>query len=43
MHLYINVNPMRVGSMGKGWGFDQKEKNLVNFLWVGKGTNIKYS
>ena len=31
----INVNPVRVGSMGKGWGFEQKEKHLVHFLWVG--------
>ena len=21
--------------MGKGWGFEQKEKHLVHFLWVG--------
>ena len=39
-HFYapINVNPWGGGSEGKGWGFDQEIKILVNCPRVGKHT-----
>ena len=40
----INVNPVGGGgggSAGKGWGFDQGAKILVNFPKVGQHTFIK--
>ena len=33
----VNVNLVRVGSVGKGWGFEQKEKNFGQFPVGGEG------
>ena len=37
----ININRVRGGSAGEGWGFDQGTKILVNFPRVGRHTFIK--
>ena len=44
-YAHINVNPVGEGggSAGKGWGFDEKVKILVNCPRVGKHTFTKCS